>query len=53
MVGNERNSRIEYAVTVPARTNISIVNKYGDVILPNLSGKVSVDLSNETCRYVN
>jgi hypothetical protein len=46
MVGNERNSRIEYAVTVPARTNISIVNKYGDVILPNLSGKVSVDLSN-------
>ena len=46
MVGNERNSRIEYTVTVPSRANLNIVNKYGDVILPNLSGKVSVDLSN-------
>ncbi|HBG87315.1 MAG TPA: hypothetical protein DEG09_03535 [Marinilabiliaceae bacterium] len=46
MFGSESNTRIDYSITLPARSNINIINKYGDVILPTLSGRVTVDLSN-------
>ncbi|MGQ1948279.1 hypothetical protein ACT3CD_14380 [Geofilum sp. OHC36d9] len=40
------HSRIDYLLTVPAKTNISITNKYGDIILPSLKGRIMVNLSN-------
>ncbi|PZX19145.1 hypothetical protein LX69_00812 [Breznakibacter xylanolyticus] len=42
----ESGSQIDYRVTLPARTNLKIVNKYGNVVLPALSGQVTVELAN-------
>jgi ribosomal protein L18 len=46
MANAESHSRIDYLLTVPAKTNINITNKYGDIILPSLNGRIMVNLSN-------
>lgn len=48
--GNFSNARpstkIDYQIMVPSDVHINITNKYGDVVLPSLSGHVKIDLSN-------
>ncbi len=43
---SDSRSSIDYKIHLPANANIKIVNKYGNVVLPNLDGKVEIDLSN-------
>ena len=43
---NNEGSRINYRIYVPEYINLTIDNKYGDVILPVLKGNVKVTLSN-------
>lgn len=43
---SDARSRIDYKIYLPAHANIKIVNKYGNVVLPSLNGKVDIDLSN-------
>lgn len=43
---SDSRSSIDYKIFVPANANIKIVNKYGNVVLPNLDGRVEIDLSN-------
>jgi hypothetical protein len=42
----ESRSKIDYNIYLPINSNLHIINKYGDIVLPTLSGKVTVDLSN-------
>lgn len=39
-------TRIDYKIMVPANVSVEITNKYGDVVLPSLSGNAKIDLSN-------
>lgn len=39
-------TKIDYIIMVPAHVHLDITNKYGDVVLPDLTGHVKVDLSN-------
>lgn len=39
-------TRIDYKIMVPANVSVEITNKYGDVVLPSLSGNVKIDLAN-------
>ena len=39
-------TKIDYNITIPAYVHLDITNKYGDVVLPALTGHVKVDLSN-------
>ncbi len=43
---SDSRSSIDYKIYLPANANIKIVNKYGNIVLPNLNAKVEVDLSN-------
>lgn len=48
--GNFSNARpsteIDYQIMVPPDVHLEITNKYGDIVLPSLSGHVKIDLSN-------
>ncbi len=39
-------SRINYKITMPTYINLTLELKYGDIILPTLSGNITIDLSN-------
>ncbi|MFT3740551.1 MAG: hypothetical protein QM786_17520 [Breznakibacter sp.] len=43
---SDTRSRIDYKVFVPLSANVKVSNKYGDVVLPSLTGSVAIDLSN-------
>ncbi|WP_157482369.1 hypothetical protein [Geofilum rubicundum] len=43
---SDSRSRIDYKIYLPAHANLKITNKYGNVVLPSMDGKVNVDLSN-------
>lgn len=43
---NDDQSKIEYKIWIPEYVNLSIDNKYGDIILPSLKGNVNINLSN-------
>jgi hypothetical protein len=43
---SDSHSRIDYRIFLPSHLNLTIINKYGNVVLPSLNGKVNVDLSN-------
>lgn len=43
---SDSRSSIDYRIYLPASANIKIVNKYGNVVLPNLDGRVEIDISN-------
>jgi hypothetical protein len=43
---SDSRSRIDYKIFLPANANIKIVNKYGNIVLPSMNGKVEIDLSN-------
>lgn len=43
---SDSRSSIDYKVFLPANANVKVVNKYGNVVLPNLEGRVEIDLSN-------
>ncbi len=45
--------RIEYEVYVPSFANLDIENKFGDVYLSEMSGRVNVDLSHGNLRANN
>lgn len=40
------NTRVDYKIIVPTYVHLDITNKYGDVVLPSLSGHVRISLSN-------
>jgi len=42
----ESRSKIDYKIYVPTHININIINKYGDVAIPSVTGSVNVNLSN-------
>lgn len=39
-------TKIDYQIMVPPHVHLEITNKYGDIVLPTLSGYVKIDLSN-------
>jgi hypothetical protein len=43
---SDSRSSIDYKIYLPSNANIKIVNKYGNVVLPTMDGKVEIDLSN-------
>ncbi len=43
---SESGTEINYKVYLPGYITLKIVNKYGDIALPDLSGVITVDLSN-------
>jgi len=42
----ESRSKIDYKIYVPTHINLNIINKYGDVAIPSVTGSVNVNLSN-------
>lgn len=43
---SESGTTIDYKISMPAHTHLKVVNKYGDVALPSLTGKVTVEVAN-------
>lgn len=39
-------TQIDYHIWLPREADLSIINKYGDVIVPSLDGALKIDLSN-------
>lgn len=46
IIPSKNQVQIDYAVHVPPSMNITISNKYGDIYIDDMSGSVSVNLSN-------
>jgi len=43
--GKNSNVDIHYKVNLPARVNVNVMNKYGDLFIQSLTGKVNLDIS--------
>lgn len=52
---DSEQTRIEYQIKVPSYINLTIDNKYGDIILPSLKGNVKITMSNGNlqCRDID
>ena len=43
---NKSKMKIDYRIYMPINTSLDLTNKFGDVFLPDLMGKVTLDLGN-------
>lgn len=46
LIGTPKEVEINYLIHVPSYINVNIRNKYGDVYIDDLTGKVTIDLAN-------
>jgi hypothetical protein len=46
IAGSNKHMEINYTINMPAYMDLKVVNKFGDIYMDDLEGKVEIDLSN-------